>query len=249
MIWSFSPLGGQASLRILKLDNATFEAPYTAYNTTNTSKLFDLNEPTDSASGLDLLCKRVDYFKMLANSWSFCPMISGSYDINGNPIPLLTESHTTWVAPVRSKPIPYECQARFASFADIPMKLVDDLPGERVPTSLIGTKLTFPTSLFEFSCPTINKYSLKEPWTDVLSPSANLSSILAQSHSGSGFFLDAISNNHGTEQTVLFGSFYQSQVTFWNRLARLNTRDVTVKLGKFKEGWPTGPGVPWVSLG
>jgi hypothetical protein len=129
------------------------------------------------------------------------------------------------------------------------VKLVDDLPGERVPTPLIGTKLTFPTSLFEFSCPTLNEFSLEESWTDVLSPSANLSSILAQSHSGSGFFLDAISNNHGTEQTVLFGSFYQSQAMIRNCVARLNTRDVTVKLGKFKEGWPTGPGVPWGLIG
>jgi hypothetical protein len=61
--------------------------------------------------------------------------------------------------------------------------------------------------------------------------------------------LDAISNNHGMEQTILFGSFYQSQVTIWNCSARLNTRGVTVKLGKFKEGWPTGPGIPWGLIG
>jgi hypothetical protein len=97
-----------------------------------------------------------------------------------------------------------------------------------------NSTLNFTVSLFEFQCPSVSEYTTNESWTSLLGSEfihSNYSTLLQESQSGSGFFLDtnaSFTSEFEGGQHVLFGSFYKSKVTLWSCLIYLNTRHATV---------------------
>jgi hypothetical protein len=233
-----SPIGGQASLRVLSTTNVTdakIDIPWVVPNVTNLW-------PTEDLSSLGT---RLSYITAMSEISAFVPHDKGGYsDSNGNLlVPLINPD--VGLAPFAQQNFSgytnndstelYEADyvPPFSSMLGIPVygpytelsPYADQLGLDGVD---ISANLTFSISLFQFSCSSNTDYLINDSWTDLLSPQANKTELRYRGQSGSGFFLDMNSNvNAGEPQVVLFGSFHQPFVTIWNCSINLNTREVS----------------------
>ena len=113
----------------------------------------------------------------------------------------------------------------------------ESLYGE-LPLSTNST-VTFRIAYFEFNCPSVSRYLQNDSWTSVLgngfiySNTTAQNAIRRQAQFGSGFFVDTnftFSSQFelNTAQSILFGSFYNSQTTLWSCVIYTVNRNITL---------------------
>jgi hypothetical protein len=97
------------------------------------------------------------------------------------------------------------------------------------------SNISFPLSQYEFTCPLMSRDLVNGSWTSMLGPDsiyANHSKLAEQSSSGSGFFLDTnatLASQFDGPQPMVFGSFFNSDVTLWHCALHVNTRNITTE--------------------
>jgi hypothetical protein len=100
--------------------------------------------------------------------------------------------------------------------------ILDLSAGIYIPVSL-NSSLNFTISYFDFNCPSVTQYLTKDLWTSFLRSYfiySNSSALVRQAQIGSGFFVDtnytyAQQTNLDDAQFIIFGSFYNSNITLW----------------------------------
>jgi hypothetical protein len=171
---------------------------------------------------------------MLALTWNYCyavtldqnvtlePSAVGPSDYWGYPVPPMSGSNSTLMS-LTGIPIYGPSSEIYADSGQPLLPLVS------------SSNLTFPSSLFEFNCPSMSKHSTNESWANILgnrSVYSNTTTLGIQTQAGSGFFFDPDPDydpKAGGLQNVLFGSFYTSMITIWNCSVRLNTREYSAR--------------------
>ena len=107
-----------------------------------------------------------------------------------------------------------------------------------LPFSMNST-VTFEPTYFEFNRPSVTRYWQNDSWTSMLGtdfiyskPSAQ-AVLQKQAQFGSGFFIDTnfTFSSHlelNAAQNILFGSFYNSQITLWSCVIYTVTRNISL---------------------
>ncbi|KAF4627622.1 hypothetical protein G7Y89_g10535 [Cudoniella acicularis] len=217
--------------------DAVFSTPWSISNTTGSG-----NYPNQSVDEIASLGLKANYFSAMYFSDETSRVSGGLADNEQFPV---LPSPNTELSLLESPS--FGTTVNVTSFAGVPIygispnpqsqavqdsEIVDFLP------SLLAmiSNITFPVSLFDFSCPSFSQYATNQPWTHNLGPDtiytndAN-STLLARADLGSGFFFDTGSKFNADiprPQTILFGSFQPSSVTVWNCSVNLDTRNLTV---------------------
>jgi hypothetical protein len=112
----------------------------------------------------------------------------------------------------------------------------------RLMSNFSNTSVNFTVSYFEFNCPSSPVYmpSVDGSWSSLLGTNSlqlNNSMLQRQADIGSGFFLDLNTgfNPQSFGQDMVFGSFYNSQVTLWSCLLYVTTRDISFTCSQLAE--------------
>jgi hypothetical protein len=238
--WLSSPLAGQAALRVVEpsfLNGLMVESYWNVSNITEAPAL-------NPQSGCSLTIEQTissDLFKNYVSAMSYgLNSFSGGNistekqnlrDQNGNPL------------------LPMEGEVLDSGFEVQQMNVSSFVGPQILGSSLFSVpgvyfgqdiaiqtaNITFPVSLFEVNCTHLAKLPMDSNWTSYLgqdSMYANLSESSAINDTKSGFFLDTaarVNNSQQEPRTIIFGSFYNSDVMLWTCSLGLLTRDLTTQ--------------------
>ncbi|PMD30946.1 hypothetical protein L207DRAFT_591891 [Hyaloscypha variabilis F] len=203
-LWMLSPIGGQASLRMLNIQNITGITSNFPWIAVNPSTLTII----DQEDSLEIKTRFISTFTSI--SFLYDGLMSG------------LETGTLNL-------VGFEIQGPIALHPDIgPMTL--SALGISVS---YNANMSFTVSYSQFRCPSVSQDLVNGSWTSMLGSDfiyANFSGLLQKSKYGSGFFVDTndtFQSEIDGHQNFLFGSFYNSKVTLWSCLLYSNTRNIT----------------------
>ncbi|KAH8650592.1 hypothetical protein BGZ60DRAFT_534248 [Tricladium varicosporioides] len=241
VLWCLSPLGGQASLRIVGVSNSTessLEMPWSVVNTTsldaqtvgNINHDDHLGVQTTYLEALSNFLKKEDHFPL---------------DVQQNPLVVATQNNYSWTLPLRMAPKAPGMKGNptnwsgydvnFTSLIGLKVKRPSWMPVARPKHTSVN--LTFPISLYQFDCSSVNTYPINSSWKDLLAVkyvTDNGEALDTSTNRGSGFFVEAKFTNNSQQshpQSFLFGSFHKPQITIWNCSIAMITQTITLECG------------------
>ncbi|KAE9380087.1 hypothetical protein N431DRAFT_459056 [Stipitochalara longipes BDJ] len=234
IIWALSPIAGQASVRILSSRNFTAststEVPWFATNITSITTIDDdkvLGIQSKYISNL-VNAKDLAIEKDTGYNLPMLPMIAHNESwIRGDDLgpneDTEPQNHTSLVGFDVIGPVFFPTPT-FSNQSYI--------TGEQI-INFKYTYVNFTVNYFEFNCPSVFIESTDGSWLSILGPNSlqiNSSMLLQQATSGSGFFISMNStlDPYSSDPNIVFGSFYNSQVTLWSCLLYVSTREVTI---------------------
>ncbi|KAE8442199.1 hypothetical protein EG329_003728 [Mollisiaceae sp. DMI_Dod_QoI] len=233
-LWVLSPLGGQASLRVLyreSITNHSINIPWKVIDTFNHGPWDELSNGSSPVTSMTSLHLESFYLNALSQS----PYVtehnnSLPFDSSGLPILPITGS-IGWNCSIWGCP-----EANYSSFIGIPIYGPFDIAAIWSPIVSYQNRkpfraqadLTFPVSLFDFNCSSPSKHNITDPWTEMLPKNG---SVYDLPKGRSGFFFDVDLSNFsgfGDPQGIVFGSFQDAFVNLWQYSVTHNARDVLV---------------------
>lgn len=248
-----SPLGGQASLRVLDQKNIAVQSKQTDWqvlDTFSSGPWPELNGDP-SASSLDLQVACLQALSLSSNDYidTSEPLI----DKMGAPAIALT-STTSWNCSTLTlydgREIVVCPPSNYSSFVGIPISepYVFHTLELGYAQFRAEANLSFLVSLFDFNCKSVTQHP-PETWLEFLPQDSlgqrELEAISLESSSRAGFFLAVDKGElsiNGDPRSIVFGSFGFALVTRWQCSVTHNSGDIHVQcVDPFSQGFPLGP--------